>query len=316
MAQVNYKRLNRYPRIGLALSGGGARGIAHIGVIKALEREHIPIDILVGTSMGGVVAAGYAAGLSPDELEREANKLARLRRLLSIVDPGLPNAGLMRGQRLHDYFETRLGNRTFADLQRTLSLVSVDLNTGQEVIITEGPIALAMRATTAVPGLFAPVEIDGMRLVDGGVLNNLPVDVPRKMGADFVIAVDVEPDPNEPLYNLEEGYRWLPNGLARTVVVIDEATRLMIRVLKEAKLRQYPPDVIIRPSLPPGINVLVGYNRVSELIAAGEGAAEAIMPEIRRFLQKASPSSVMSEAAHAHNAQYKIQSEQSTGNLD
>lgn len=275
---------NRNIRVGLALSGGGARGLAHIGAIRALERAGIPIDCLTGTSMGGVIAAAYACGLHPDELEQEARTITRTRQFLRLADPGIPNAGLLRGQRLQAYFENRLGKRTFAELERPLALMAVDLNSRQEVVFQEGPIALALRATTAVPGLFMPLELEGMRLVDGGLLNNLPVDVARKMGAQIVIAVDVNPRPEDIPRSWDTDSRWMPSGLARTFVVLDEATRLMMRAIQDVKMKQFPPDVIIRPNLPDGINVLAGYKRVSDVVVAGEKAAEGVLEEIQNLL--------------------------------
>jgi NTE family protein len=271
-------------RVGLVLSGGGARGLAHIGAIKVLERAGIPIDFLAGASMGGVIAAAYASGMSPEEIEQEAGSLSRIRQFLRLTDPGIPDAGFLRGQRLQAYFENRLGKRTFADLDLPLALMAVDLNSRKEVVLQEGPISIALRATTAVPGLFMPLEMEGMRLVDGGLLNNLPVDVARKKGAKTVIAVNVDPDPKDIPKSWDSESRWFPNGLARTFMVLDEATRLMMNVIQEAKMQQYPPDVVIRPSLPSGINVLAGYGRVSDVVAAGEAATEELLPEIQKHL--------------------------------
>ena len=267
------------PWVGLALSGGGARGLAHIGVLKALERAGVPVDCLAGASMGGVIAAGYAAGMSAAELERQALELSRLRNMLRLADPGLPDAGLLRGRRLQAFFEERFGQRTFADLHRPLALIAVDLNSRRELALRQGPVALALRATTAVPGLIAPVEVDGMRLVDGGLLNNLPVDAVKDLGAQVILAVDVEPAPGE-----ETGARFrgapLPEGLLRTLTILDEATSLMIAELQHNKLATWPPDVLIRPRLPAGVNLLMGYQRAAELIQAGERAAQEALPQI------------------------------------
>jgi len=275
---------NRNIRLGLALSGGGARGLAHIGAIKALERAGIPIDCLTGSSMGGVIAAAYACGLSPDELEQEARSITRTRQFLRLADPGIPNAGLLRGQRLQEYFENRLGKRTFAELERPLALMAVDLNSRQEVVFQEGSIALALRATTALPGLFMPLEWEGMRLVDGGLLNDLPVDVARKMGAQIVVAVDVNPHPEDVYRTWGTESRWMPKGLTRTFMVLDEAIRLMMGVIQDVKMEQYPPDVIIRPKLPDGINVFAGYKKISDLVVAGERAAEEVLEDIQDLL--------------------------------
>jgi NTE family protein len=287
---------NQEIRVALVLSGGGARGIAHIGAIKALERAQIPIDFLAGSSMGGIIAAAYACGLSPDEMVQEAGELSRVRQFLRLrvrqflrlADPGLPDAGLLRGQRLQAYFEERLGNRTFEQLERPLALMAVDLNTRKEVILQEGSVSVALRATMALPGLFMPLEIDGMRLVDGGLLNNLPVDVAKKTGAKIVIAVDVSPDPEDIPRSWETESRWLPGGLARTFVILDEATRLMMKVIQEAKLEKYPPDVIIRPNLPSGVNVLAGYGRITDVVEAGENAVEDLLSDIQAQLHSIS----------------------------
>jgi NTE family protein len=272
------------PNVGLVLSGGGPRGLAHIGVLSVLEREGIPLDILAGTSMGGIIAAGYAAGLSPEDLEKEALATARIRRLLRLIDPGLPDAGLMRGQRLQAYFEEILGPLTFSDLKISLALVAVDLNAQNGVILTEGSLSLALRATISVPGLFTPVEIDGQRLVDGGVLDNLPIDAAQHLGADVVIAVDVESDPNKCFEDRINGYGKLPNGLASTLAIVDEVSQLMMRTIKENNIRRNPPDVLIRAIPPKTVNIFAGYSRVRELIEIGEKAAEETLPEIRKHL--------------------------------
>lgn len=282
--QENDGKVNGRHSVGLALSGGGTRGLSHIGVLKALERERIPIDFLAGASMGGVIAAGYATGMSPADLEEEAGKISRLRDVLRLVDPAIPNAGLLRGKRLKEYFESRLGDCTFAELEYPLALVTVDLNTRQEVIITDGPVALGLRATTSVPGIFMPLELDGMRLVDGGLLNNLPIDVTRKMGADIVLAVDVDPDPEEISTGWEGQYRWMPNGVARTFTILDESARLMMRVIQEARMAEYPADVVMRPRLPSGFNIISGYNRTEELVEAGELAVAEVLPQLRELL--------------------------------
>ena len=289
----NSQELKPEPCVGLVLSGGGPRGLAHIGVLRALERQGIHVDVLAGTSMGGVIAAGYAAGLSPEDLEQEALATARVRRLLRLIDPGLPEAGLMRGQRIQTYFEEILGSLTFADLKTRLALVAVDLNAQCEVMLTEGPLSLAVRATISVPGLFTPVEIDGQRLVDGGVLNNLPIDAAQHLGADVIIAVDVESDPNKCLEDRINGYGKLPNGLASTLAIVDEVSQLMMRTIKENNMKRNPPDVLIRAIPPSDVNIFAGYGRVYELIKIGEQAAEEALPAIREHLSSQSISSAV-----------------------
>ena len=284
-AKSNHSTNGRRKKVGLALSGGGTRGLAHIGVLKVFEREGISVDYLAGASMGGVIAAGYASGMSPSDLAEEARKLSRMRDVLRLVDPGLHNAGLLRGDRLQAYFESKLGKRRFKDLNQSLALVAVDLNSCEEVILQEGSVAQALRATTSVPGLFMPLEVNGKRLVDGGVLNNLPVDVSRNLGADVVIGVDVDPDPKDIASGWKGQYRWMPDGVASTLVVLDEATHLMMRVIQDERLQRDPPDVILRPHLLSGLNIFTGYDKTEELIVAGEQAAESKLSEIRALLE-------------------------------
>ncbi|RLF31312.1 MAG: hypothetical protein DRN07_07465, partial [Thermoplasmata archaeon] len=156
--------------MGLALSGGGARGLAHIGVLKVLEREDIPVDFLAGTSMGGIIAAAYAAGLSIEYIEKEALRMGRLRNLITLMDRSLPRLGLFEGQKVQEYLAGHLGDITFDELKIPLALVAVDLETGEEVVLRKGRVVDAVRATISLPGVFAPYRLDGRLLVDGGVL--------------------------------------------------------------------------------------------------------------------------------------------------
>lgn len=273
------------PSIGLALSGGGARGLAHIGVLRVFEREGIPVDYLAGTSMGGVIAAGYAAGMSSYDLEREALAATRKRHMLRLADPGLPNGGLIRGERVLAFFKKEFGEKTFAELNLPLVVVAVDLNSHQEVVVREGPVALALRATTSLPGLFKPLEINGMRLVDGGVLNNLPVDVVCQMGAEAIIAVDIGLSQDDGIGQWIGNHRWVPEGIANTLEVLDDTFYTMRITEQRNRLDQFTPDVLIRPELPKDVNAIVGYGRVKELITIGEQAAEDHIVEIKTLLQ-------------------------------
>lgn len=275
------------PKVGLALSGGGARGLAHIGVLKVLEREGIPVDLLAGTSMGGVVAAAYAAGLKPEFMEEEALRMTNPRRLLSLADPTLPRRGLFEGQRVVDYLSHHLGERTFDNLRCPLSLVAVNLDSSEAVVLNEGRVLEAVRATIALPGLFKPVERDDRLLVDGGLLDNLPADVAREMGADIVIAVDViggNSTFSAMLKTLRER-RYIPSGVASTFEVMLRSLDVMMKEINERRLAEAAPEIIIRPSVPPDVSVLLGFTRAPETIATGERAADEALPDIRRVLQ-------------------------------
>ena len=288
---LSAKMTRSYRKVGLALSGGGARGLAHIGVLKVLEREGIPVDFLAGTSMGGVIAAAYAAGLDPDFMEQEALRMASVRRLLTLADPSLPRRGLFEGQKVREYLSAHLGERTFADLRIPLTLVAVDLNSGREVYLRQGRVVDAVRATVALPGVFTPVERDGQLLVDGGLLDNLPADAVRQMGADVVIAVDVTSD-GHTISHVIRGLhrrRYVPNGLAATIEVLWRSVAVMMAEINRRRLAEVRPEVIIRPAIPPEVTVLTGFPRATEIIAAGEQAALEALPHIRQAIEGTSP---------------------------
>ncbi len=174
-------------KIGLVLSGGVAKGLAHIGVVRALLELGVPIDCVAGTSSGSLVGALVAAALSPAEMEA----LARGTRWRDVARPVIPRLGLLDGGRLEQLLIKVLGDRLIENLPLPFAAVATDIETGQEVVIRSGPLAAAVRASCSVPGFFTPVEIGGRLLVDGGVVDNVPVGVARSLGADFVIAVDL-----------------------------------------------------------------------------------------------------------------------------
>lgn len=269
--------------IGLALSGGGARGIAHIGVLRVFEREGIPIDYLSGTSMGGIIAAGFASGFSSKQMEEIAKTTTQKHGILHLADPGVPNGGVIRGERLLAYFKQIFGEREFSDLQIPLALVAVDLNSHQEVVFREGPVSEAIRATISIPGVFRPFESQGRRLVDGGVLNNLPIDATLKMGAAQVIAVDIGVSSQASFGSWVTSRRWIPKSLSCTLSTLEETLYCLRIVEQENKLREYPPSLLIRPKLPTGVNSFIGYNRVQELIAAGERAGDETIDQILKL---------------------------------
>jgi NTE family protein len=274
------------PKVGLALSGGGARGLAHIGVLRVLEQEGIPVDFLAGTSMGGVIAAGYAAGLSAEFMAAEAQRMGQLRSLIALMDRSLPRLGLFEGQKVQEYLTGHLGNITFDELKIPLALVAVDLVMGEEVVLRSGRVADAVRATISLPGVFAPFRLDGHLLVDGGVLNNLPANVVRERGADIVIAVDVSSSCTLESFTLDDrGNSHLP--LAQVPLILDtlrQAVNIMESRLVSYKLAEAQPEILIRPALGEGITTLGGFGRATEVIAAGEAAAAVAVPTIRAAL--------------------------------
>jgi NTE family protein len=282
------KNLRRRPprKVGLALSGGGARGLAHIGVLKVLEQENVPIDFLAGTSMGGVIAAVYATGIPAREMEEAAQHLSSPRQLLTLVDRTLPRRGLLQGRKVMDYLAQWLGELTFDQVRIPLALVAADLNGCQKVILQEGSVLDAVRATIAIPGLFAPVERGEQLLVDGGLIDNLPVDVVRQMGANVVIAVDIATDQEAVILFAKELHRrrFVPNGLVDLVEVLWRSVEFLTTEVNRRVQEESPPDLLIHPTIPAGITALTGFTRAAETIAAGEKAAIEALPQIRALL--------------------------------
>lgn len=280
-------RIYRRPRLGLALSGGGARGIAHIGVLRVLQQAGVPVHCVAGTSAGGVIGAGFCAGMSPDALAQEALYLSNVRHLVRLMDHVPSRLGLLAGERIAAYIISKIGRCDFRDLQIPLALITVDLESGDEVILDRGSVVDAVRATMAYPAVFEPREMDGRLLVDGGLLNNLPVDVPRRMGADAVIAVDVSA-PQEYLGDLSEmaGRNHLLPQVRLTMAMVARCIDIMMHRIRAQKLAQYPPDVLICPAIPADVGIFSGFSRAAECIAAGEEAARDALPAIERAMKR------------------------------
>ena len=272
-------------RVGVALSGGGARGLAHIGALKLLEEAHVPIDMLAGTSAGGVVGALYAAGLSAAEIE----EVVRSIRLLNIVQRNPGGMGLLGREKTVRLLRDVLGGDiTFDELKLPLALVTVDIDTGEEVVIRDGSVIEGVLATTAVPGVFPPQPWRGLHLIDGGVTNPLPCDVVRGMGADRVVAVHTTgrfPNaslPQSPSEGLRSGslvhtllYRSRWN---RVLEVCERSLCIMTETLVAQRLREVPPDVTIEVLL---TNVgAFDLSKLNECVRAGEEAARTCLPEL------------------------------------
>lgn len=176
-------------KIGLALSSGSLRGIAQIGVLKVLEDNNIKINYIAGSSVGALIASLYASGIPAKQLEAIALKT----RIEELTDFTIPYEGLLKGDKIEKLVRKLTKNKTFSELKIPLSVVSTDITSGKKIIMNKGNIAKAVRASISVPAIFKPYRIKDKTLVDGGILDPLPVDVVRKMGADFIIAVDTTP---------------------------------------------------------------------------------------------------------------------------
>jgi NTE family protein len=270
------------PAFGIALGGGGARALAHIGVLKVLEREGIQADVLAGTSMGGIIALAYANGATPSDLETEALKMANLRHLVRLVDGFPPRRGLIEGAKLRQYLIEDIGlDSTFDDLSVPCQVCAVDLDRAECVSLHEGQIVDAALATSAVPGLFPPVQMQGRRLVDGGLLDNLPVKLLEAQKAKHTLAVDVSIHmrPEEAEAKRES----LPFMPPFSVDAIN-AIIVMSNAIMHYQLDEYPPDVLIQPQIPADIGILTGFTHAKEVIDSGVQATEAALPSLERIL--------------------------------
>lgn len=187
-------------KIGYALGGGAARGLSHIGVLKVLHQRGISPDMIAGTSIGAIIGALYAGGYDPEDIEKIVLGLD-WKKLANLVDVTLPFSGLLQGKRVVVLLRSILGDMTFSQLRFPFACVATDILSGEQVVIRDGDLVEAVRASISIPGIFTPVELSGRFLVDGGLTNSVPVSICREMGADFVIGVNVIPDPVKVICN-------------------------------------------------------------------------------------------------------------------
>jgi NTE family protein len=255
-------------KIGLALGGGAARGFAHIGVIKALEAQGIYPEIVVGTSAGSVVGAMYAAGNDGFALQKSAMDMDEA----SISDWAMPlfgkTSGVLKGEALQAYVNKSVGNVPIEKLKLKFGVVATDLKNGMPILFRQGNTGQAVRASSAVPGVFQPVKIGAVSYVDGGLVAPVPVRFAREMGADFIIAVNISTQTDA-------------QAAVSSVEVIMQTFAIMGQRLNHHELKDA--DVVIQPSLP---NMKGGdFNGRNRAIMAGEQAAAAMMPQIKARLK-------------------------------
>jgi NTE family protein len=264
-------------KIGLALGSGAARGLAHIGVLDVLEREGIPIDIIAGTSAGAVIGAIYASRQDAARIKREALAISWKRRA-ALVDPSLPRSGLIKGKRIESLFTRYIGgNLDFSELKLPFACVATDIDTGEEIIIKEGPVVKALRASISIPAVFTVAEREGRYLVDGGLTTPVPVKVVKDMGADFVIAVNVTPQVVERNIKMSEKRARKPKEPG-IFYIITQSIYITTYALAQGNLEQA--DVVIEPEV--GVISAGDFTKISDLIRLGEEATEKAIPEIKR----------------------------------
>lgn len=254
-------------RIGLALGGGAARGIAHIGVLEVLEEEKIPIDCIAGTSAGAIAGGLYAAGMSTAEMREAVTHL----NWLEIASLSLPVMGLLNFDRAASWIDDLLKERarTFEELSMPFAAVAADIVRGEPVAIIRGKLSAALRASSSVPGIFTPTRLGERLLVDGGTLNNLPVSVARRLGADYVIAVDLLPPGSV--------------GGKEPANVMELTVMSLYMLMRSTHNEGAQADRVILPSI--GHVSLFDLGAQEELIEAGRAAAQLVVPKIRRDLE-------------------------------
>lgn len=255
----------KIPKLGLALGGGAARGFAHIGVLQVLEEEGIKPSLVVGTSAGSVVASFYASGKTGQQLQWLADTMDETQ-FTDWANP-FSGRGILRGEALGKYINSQLNGMKIEDMKLPLGIVATDLRTGDGILFRRGDVATAVRASSAVPSVFEPVQIAGKDFVDGGLVSPVPVRYARQMGADLVLAVDISSRPED----------------AKTtdmLKVLLQTFSIMSKSISQLELTQA--DVVVRPALPE-----IGSTEFSarkKSIEAGRAAMKQAMPQLRALL--------------------------------
>jgi NTE family protein len=284
--------------VGLALGTGGARGLAHIGVIRVLEREGIAIDVVAGSSMGSLVAAAWAVGKNADEMEEIARQIRSRRSFLKLLDPMFPGAGIFRGIRIYHFLHSIVNDMTFADTVIPLKIVATDLNTMEEVVYEEGRLIDAIRASISIPGVFRPVESNGHTLIDGGITDPVPVHVLARAGVSKIIAVNTIPNVAE----MKEGnaYRSELTGATRRTrrrvmheigPVVETPTSIINVYMRAIHVMQSRlaeescanADVVIRPVVRD--SVWYDFYHAERYIRRGTESAEAALGQLKSLVR-------------------------------
>ena len=253
------------PAIGVALGGGFARGIAHIGVLKVLEQEGIPIRVVAGTSVGALIGASYCSGLSIAEMEEVAHNT----RFTSFARWTLSRYGFASNDRMVSFLNRTLKVKTFEELRIPLGVAATDFNTGEGVVFHSGQIIDPVRASCAYPGMFLPVEIRGRYLVDGMLSHPVPTRPVREMGADRVLAVHLKST-------------WAKNGAPRHLFDVIGQSFAIAQDAMSAVWRQ-DADVVLEPEV--GEFAYDDFKRADDLIRLGEVAMRKALPEVRQWLE-------------------------------
>ncbi|MGI6552226.1 MAG: patatin-like phospholipase family protein [Bacillota bacterium] len=258
--------MGKSPVIGLALGAGALKGFAHLGVLKVLTAEKVPVHLIAGSSIGSVFGAFFAAGVDLAFLEKIFEQLPPQ----GFFDLAVPKMGLIRGNKIESFLRLLIKNKHFADLHIPLYVVAVDLEKGEKVVISEGPVADAVRGSIAIPGIFTPKFWQGRLLVDGAVLDRVPISTAREQGADVVIAVDVK----------FGGDQNRTTKVTNIFEVILNSIELMEKEVVKTRLQGA--DILIQPDLSAFSSS--DFSKIKELIRKGEEEARKKLPCIKAVL--------------------------------
>lgn len=268
-------------KIGLALGGGAGLGWAHIGVVRVLEAEGIHADIVSGTSIGSIVGACVAAN-KLDELEEIARELT-FKEMLSLGEFGFKTGGLIGAGKIEKRLRAHFGPLSIEHMAKPFAAVASDMYTGERVVFDEGDVVTALRASSAVPGVLPPVETGRMLLADGGMVDPIPVSAARDLGADFIIAVDLQGD----YEGRARRYGLSPEGKksGKALKMARAGASMALQALSRARLEIDQPDIVITPEI--GHIDLVDFTKAHELIAHGKKAALDELPSIWAAMERA-----------------------------
>jgi NTE family protein len=257
------------PKIALVLGGGAARGFAHVGVIRALEQERIPIDMVIGTSVGSLIGAIYAHDTNSFELEWTAFTLEKENLFDYALMSAISGMGPVKGDKLEGFVKSKIPVANIENLKLPYAAVATDLNRGTRVVLDRGPITKAVRASSAIPGVFQPVDHQGKLLVDGGVVDNIPISVAREKGADIVIAVDI----SENVTNF---------NITNMFDVMLQAVNIMFN--ENVVFKKKDADVLIVPAV--GDVGMLDFTQKKRCMQAGIEATQKAMPDIKKKIEE------------------------------
>lgn len=251
-------------KIALALGGGGARGIANIGVLKLLEHERIPIDLIVGSSIGGLIGASYALGVPTYRMEEAALKFS----MDKLADFAISKMSIVKGKKLEKLIEEFTDKKDFKDANIPIAITTTDIETGEELVHTKGPLQRLIKASCSWPGIFPPVVIEGRKLGDGGIRNSIPVKMAKHLGATHVIAVDI-------------GFCVKRGKIDNLFQMFMQSIQILGEELDSYQSMQA--DVVIKPKLH---NIdQFAFHHAKEAVQDGEKAARKVIPQIKRKLK-------------------------------